>query len=254
MQKRLNYTGRKRIQHSEVHISLSEDPGKPPRFEADLNLERLGLPEDAAIFVEAYYKSSSQRFECGTVGNFRVPANASLKDVDLGGQTLFRIKVVENPAVGNRLLASAEKIAPKDEGEDGGKDFLIKVQARNLGDITWRVDLDSDNKPELTLNNMIPDVIGTLTHNPVFQGLILPAVLREVLSAIYWDNDGRNDEEGAWQQQWLSFSERLSGYDTPDKDVESTAVRDWINNVVEVFCRTHKFRQRLVEKMEGALA
>ena len=248
IQRRFNYTERKRIQRSDVRIRLIEESDQPPRLTVELDLSRLQLPDDAAVFIEAYYKSSSQRFNCGTVGAFQLPEDTTLRDVDLGGQTLFRVKVVDRSVDGGRLLASAERIPPKDESEED-RDSLINVRTRDIGDQTWRVDPVSDSKPELTLNNRIPNAIGKIKHNPLFQGLVLPGVIREVLTWILWNND-EGVEDQSWQKQWLSFSEQMAG-EKPKQDADPQEITEWINDVVRAFCSKHKLCERMVGHMEG---
>ena len=74
-----------------------------PSFDAEFEfLQRF--PDDSAIYVEAYYKETLQRFSFGTVGNVTRPADRTLSAVDLTGTTLFRVRVVDESGRIGRLL------------------------------------------------------------------------------------------------------------------------------------------------------
>ena len=74
MLRTINYTGRSKITRDEVRITLTDEPGLEPSFDAEFEfLQRF--PDDSAIYVEAWYKETLQRFSFGTVGNVTRPAD-----------------------------------------------------------------------------------------------------------------------------------------------------------------------------------
>lgn len=250
---RINHTNRKRITKAEAIIELIEIEGYPPQFKADLNLEELHLPHDAVVFVEAYHLNTSQRFEFGSVGDLRQPKDTTLTEVDLSGPVRFWVKVVD-PQPGSKLLASGKGIVPVNaESPGGGKQPIIVLRTRDLGNVPWKVAFSETGVPEVLVNSRIPDAKGQFDSNPVFQCLFLPAVLREVLSWIAWNNhDAADDIEDSWQSQWLEFAVRIHGGEIPgenDKDPEQW--RNWIDEVVQEFCRKHKLCDQLIGRMKG---
>jgi hypothetical protein len=122
----------------------------------------------------------------------------------------------------------------------------------DLGETPWDIDLDRDGfvKPTLKLNYRIPDAINQLKHNPIFQALILPAVLREVFMFIFWDCDGTTDED-SWQNDWMEMGHRISGESPPETE-EPAAVRNWVDDVLREFSLQHGLSDRLVIEMGGA--
>lgn len=250
IKRRINHTGRRKIRRSMVRIKLVEQKEKPPAFNASVDLAALYLPPTADIYIEPYYKSSLQRFACGTVTNFTLPADTTLTDVDLGGPVLFRVKVVDNSGHVGRLLASADRIPPVDESDEEDREFLLKVVTRDLGPLPWKVDLLPDIKPELALNNRIPDVLGKIKHDPLFQGLVFPGAVREIYSFILMEDDG-GYEEDSWQEKWIRFGENLTGENRPDHDESDGEVREWIGSVVAAFSQQHKLCDRVVDSMSG---
>src|ERR1700723_2623745 len=109
MIRRLNYTGRKKIPNARFHIAILSTPGGR-EFEATLRLEATGLPADALIFIEAYHKSDYMRFDFGTVGSLRPPADRRLSVFYDGARLLFRIKVVSVGEAGGQIIAEADQI------------------------------------------------------------------------------------------------------------------------------------------------
>lgn len=250
MKRRINYTGRKRIDHSCTQLELVEQPGKPMKFIGHVDLSGLGLAEAAQVIIEAYHKESTQRFECGTVGQFRLPDDTTLTELDVAGSYLFRVKVVNSENNESKLIASAEKIQPKEPGEPGGnRDFLLKVVTReDTGGIPWKLELEPDGevKPVLVVSNKIPGAQEKMRTNVIFRALILPPAIREVLGFIFQYGDSKDPEENSWQSKWLRFASEVTSGDkeVPDGD-DDAIVSDWINDVVAGFSMRHDLCDKL---------
>ncbi len=257
MKRRINYTGRKRIEHARAQLELVEQPGKPMKFTGHLDLTGLGLPETAHVIIEAYHKESTQRFECGTVGHIQFPDDTTLTEVDVAGSYLFRVKVVDREGNGSKLIATAEKIQPKEPGEpDGSRDFLLKVVTReDTRGIPWKVELDPDGnvKPILVINNRIPGVQEKMRTSPVFRGLILPAAIREVLNFIFLTKENQDTDEGSWQAKWLSFASDVTNGEKDVPNDDDADIPGWINDVVSGFSTRHVLCEKLalVEEVTG---
>lgn len=249
MKRRINYTGRKRIEHAKTQLELVEQPGKPMRFVGHLDLTGLDLPETAHVIVEAYHKESTQRFECGTVGHIQFPDDTTLTEVDVAGSYLFRVKVVDREGNGSKLLATAEKIQPKEPNEpDGSRDFLLKVLHReDTGGIPWKLEMDPDGdvKPILVINTKVTAGQDKMRTSPVFRGLILPAAIREVLNFIFLTRENEDPEEGSWQTKWLSFAAAVTNGDTEVPTSDDPDIPSWINDVVSGFSTRHALCEKL---------
>ncbi|MFQ5642326.1 MAG: hypothetical protein ACE5FQ_01365 [Thiogranum sp.] len=113
MQKTINYTGRRKILHSELQIKLVEHGDAVPEFDVDFSLKRENLPDDAAIYIEAYKNNTSQRFDFGTVGQITKPENRILDQIDLTAPTLFRIRLVSMADLLPVLTRSGRKVMMK---------------------------------------------------------------------------------------------------------------------------------------------
>ena len=201
MQASINHTGRRKILASEIQIRMQSQENDAPIFDVDFSLNREKLPNDATIYIEAYQRNTLQRFHFGTVGQINKPENRKLDQLDLSSPALFRIRIVDENDHHGRLIASAEKLKP--EGDDDLKASLLAVRSRPLGQQTWKIDMETGDKPELTINSRIPDAIGQIKNNPQFQSLILPSAFRQVLMYFLWNDD---DEDNGIAEEWLRFA------------------------------------------------
>ncbi|MBW1947253.1 MAG: hypothetical protein JRI33_04875 [Deltaproteobacteria bacterium] len=250
VQRRLNYTGRKKIRKSDINIMLVEQDGKPPRFEASLKLSGLELPGNAPVFIEAYQSEIIERFQCGTVENPRLPGDTTLWSLDDTRPVRFRIKVVDPSGDNGRLLAAAFGITPRgDEPENEGRESLVKIQPADLGNTPYRLEFPDGRLVQLTVNLRIPYAKDRFSQDPVFQTLIFPAIIRETLYRIFLEGDF--GDEDSWQGRWMNFAKRLHGDESEPDSENPEEVDSWIEDVVRAFSQKHRICDRLIDQPEG---
>lgn len=246
----INYTGRQKIKHAEVEIELLEQDDRPPAFHASFNLNLEKLPSDADLFVEAYHRNTSQRFNFGMAGAPIHPSDTTLTEIDLSGPILFRVKVVDNSKKVGRLIASAEQLSPKDADEEEQRaSLMIFKSIPEMGNLSWKLSFNEAHKPVLCINNRIPEAKHQLMNNPVFQSLVLPAAFREVLLYILWSEEDE-PTEGTWHGQWIDFSNKLAQYDCPINEGDPDLLMSWIDDVVSKFSESHHLCDHLIKRME----
>jgi len=163
--RQINHTGRRHIKRSEVQIELIETKDVP-EFRVNLRLDTSRLPANANVYVEAYHRNTSQRFDFGTVSTPSYPDSLKLDQLDLTGPTLFRVKVVDNTEQVGKLIASAEGLSPRSEDESQNESLMIFRSSPGMGNLTWKMAFDSE-KPVLCINNRIPEAKSLLLHNPM---------------------------------------------------------------------------------------
>lgn len=262
VKRRINSTGRKRIHRESVDIRmLQNDPGKPLRASAQLDLSEHEFPHDALVSLEAYHRSSGMRFDCGTVGQPQISDVLVLDEVDHTGSVLFRVKVVENGVERGRILGSAEKIQPLSEDENKDRRSLFPVLYRSIGEQIWKVEINPGDRPKLILNSDIPGIAYKLKNDAFLHGMLFPAAFRiviEALAASLNDDDGDDDDEQpTWQSEWMKFcNEGLSITDTPSA-TDAEERQQWIEYAVERFCAEYglmkairQLEARKAEEME----
>ena len=166
LQRRLNSTGRKRITRDCVTIELTPplDTFSFPLAAAKIDLSELDLDPAARVVLEAYFRSSSMRFPCGTVGSVAVPSQLVLTDIDRGGAIQFRLLVIA-PDGSGRIVASAEGLKPLQKSETPERQPLLPLRETDLGEELWRVDIDERNGPWLVINSRAPGLAGKLRAN-----------------------------------------------------------------------------------------
>ncbi|MCP5430213.1 MAG: hypothetical protein H6962_08405 [Chromatiaceae bacterium] len=247
----INHTGRRSIKRTEVEIELGDAGLGVPKFDANFRLEtKKPMPADARLYIEAYHKNTSQRFDFGTAGAPVPPESTALTEIDLSGPTLFRVKVVDEEGHIGRLIASAEGLQAKGDDSEEDRRSLMRVRTTDLGSQTWKLEFDANLMPALCLNNRIPSAKEQLFQNPYFQGLVLPSVMREVLMFVFW-NTGDEAVEDSWHKAWLDFANHLAPIDAPDpEETDPLQLLDWIDAAVAKFSEQWELCDLLLRKME----
>ena len=250
MLRTINYTGRAKITRDEVEITLNDEPGLEPSFDAEFKfLERF--PDDSAIYVEAYYKETLQRFSFGTVGNVTRPTDRVLSAVDLTGTTLFRVRVVDESGQIGRLLGAAEALRPEGGYDDDNSESLMTLKTGPLESLPWKVEAQHDgSKPCLVINNRIPDALNRAKSDPGFYSLILPGALQQVLYQFLLNElDDEDIEANEQRSRWIDMATRLES--EPPETTDFDELSSWVERVVEAFCKREDMTSALVNHLEG---
>lgn len=253
--RRINSTGRKRINRDRIEIRMLESPpGEPLKAAVTLNLSTEELPANARVVLDAYHRSSGMRFDCGTIGDLQLPPILLLDEVDRSGSPLFRLKVLGEGEDEGRILASAERIQPKSEEERDGRRSLFPISYRDLKADTWKVEIEPGDRPRLIINKRLPGFAYQLAENPLLQGLILPAALRFVLLELSKRSEtGEDEDDGDWKAEWLAYcSERLGAPDDPSELTDDGEKANWIDEAVARFGENCDFVGRIAKMSEGA--
>jgi hypothetical protein len=232
VKRRINSTGRRRIERRHVAIRLRRMPGHDrPRIEADFALDDLDLHPSAGIVIEAYAKDLAEQFAWGTVARPGPKASASLSELP-PDRVSFRVKVIDPGS--HRLLALARRLRPIGENdENGDRRELFRVRAVPLGQELWRVVIEEDGAPILELNADVPDVLVRF-REPSFRAAILPAAMRTVLLALRDDEEDQDYDPDLWSQRWFRFAGDLAGDERPGSD-EPEQIRNWIDRACSRF-------------------
>ncbi len=258
VRRRINSTGRKRIPRDHIDIRMTEAvAGEPLRARAALRLDDMGFPASAGVSIDAYHRSTGMRFECGTVGELKVPPVLDLHEIDRSGTVLFRLKVFDKEAAPGKLLGSAERISALEADNPDGKESLFPVKERDLGPEVWRVECKEGQRPTLVLNSTIPGVTFRILQNPLAQGLLLPEAMRVVLQLIAEDPVSEDDGEVDWKSDWIRFTREELGLseDLDDlSDMDEDAREQWVEEAVQSFCRQRGFVEQIKAVTEGEAA
>jgi hypothetical protein len=233
MLRKLNFTDRARIPREAVRITLRRDRDGALTFDPTLDLGGIAAPGGARVFVEAQYRTSYMRFDCGTVAEPIVPADRRLSEIDSDRLVRFRVKVVDARRI---LAASNDMTVALESGGAATRLPLLPVNFDDLGDQIWRIHFEGE-QPVLELNNRIEAIESMARTDPAFFALVYPAAVREILTRFLIIGDGEE-----WSDLWIQSAQEMTG-DAPPPDPDDR--RDWIDSVVAAFCGRH----RVVDKL-----
>ena len=248
MLRKLNFTERAKIPRSHVRVSLRRGDDGVLLFDPQLSFESVAVVPTARVFIEAWYRTSFMRFDCGSVEAFAPPTDRRLTDIDGTSVVRFRVKVVDNAANDHRIVAVADDIVVSEEKpETGGRMPLLPVKFTDaLGQQAWRIAFEP-NGPVLELNNRIDAVKDVARNDAMFFALVYPAAVRQVLTQVLLVEGHDAHEEGdEWWSLWLRWAERYSSPLPRDEDEAPI----WIDDVVAAFCNS----QRLIERWRASRA
>ena len=238
MIRRFNYTGRKRINRSEVKFVLHPTENGYFVFDASLDFAKHELPPDAVIWVEAYRQTKLMRFKYGNIDSIEPPRDRKLTEFDTSDEILFRVKVTSSSNQPGKLLAEADRIpfhlADEDETDDK-REPLLPVVPQDLGHEITR--LDFDDKPRLLINSSVEDY-RSLALSPVFTSLVYPLILREILVRVLLiDKYDTIDDREEWRSNWLRFALSLPGISELPSVEDEDRILDWIDDAIAAFAR-----------------
>lgn len=215
-------------------ITLHEtDDGVAPTFTAELNLEGLELPPDARLMIVSNRNRVAMRFPWGTVGNPMPPANCRLDDTPHNPH--FRIMALDESG---RLLALANRVQPRRANR---RESLLWLKETELGGEVWQLDFgDPGDNPTLLVNSSIPGISATARQDNAFLGLVIPEVLRAILTRAFVVDEAAPDDtdEGPWSK-WAAFVGNFYTDEHPatslDSEIDKTEMAKWIDGAVAAF-------------------
>ncbi len=247
MLRKLNFTERTKIPRANVRVSLRRDADGVLVFDPQLSFDGAAIVPTARVFIEAYYRTSFMRFDCGSVEAFAPPADRRLTEIDGTSVVRFRVKIVDNRANDHRIIAVADDLVVSEEKpKGGGRMPLLPVSFSDaLGQQAWRIAFEP-NGPVLELNNRIDEVQSLARDDAAFFALVYPAAVREVLTRILLvDGHDAREEGGEWWNLWLRWAARYSTATLPADEEEA---HFWIEDVISAFCSD----QKTIDRWRGA--
>lgn len=254
MIRRFNYTDRIKIPRHRVDIALFKDnDGK--YFRAKIDLDGLKFPATAKVFIEPNYKGVYQRFDFGTVGQFKEPASTRLSELPETELAYFDISIVDESEKVGLLLGKARGIPVSTNDLPNDRIPLLPVNPTDLKDQFWKLSFDSgeENRPVLEINNRIPDLYETAKNNYQFISLVYPIALRGVLAKIVSDGEFEMEEDH-WINQWMKFINDILGIKWLPA-IESDAggltpeQEEWIDECVNEYCRKFQLLENFTKQI-----
>lgn len=250
MLRKLNFTERAKIPRTNVRVTLRRDDDGTLVFDPQLAIDGLAVVPTARVFIEAYYRTSFMRFDCGSVAAFAPPENRRLTEIDGTSVVRFRVKIVDNRANDHRIVAVADDILVSEEKrESSGRMPLLEVNfSEELAQEAWRLAYEP-GRVILELNNRIPSVRDVAKNDAAFLALVYPAAVRQILTqALLVEQQEAHTDGDEWWNHWLRWASLLAG-SLPD-GIDHAPF--WIDEVVTAFCNQQKTLDRWRGSAEGS--
>jgi hypothetical protein len=228
MKRTFNYTGRQRVTKDEIDMSpIPEGRG----VYITLNLGERELPSRSKVYFHAKSGLEFERFGPYSLSDLARPTKLDLGRFQKPDRVDFSVKV-SDPHDG-KLLASGKNLHKL----AGFESSLLPMKAVEI-ESAWRLrfDDDDDEGPILVYKDS-PNMEKFIRNREVFQALLMPEVLRQILTVIA-GNRSRNRGMESWEENWMKFATGLIGRgDVHNLGAEE--VTEWIDDVVGEFCVKH---------------
>lgn len=249
MLRTFNYTKRKKIPKECVSLTLNK-VGDESHFNAVIKIDELKLEPTAKVFVEAYYRATSYRFDFGEVSNIKQPEDTNVTELNKISDTIyFRLKVVDEEK--GLILGYADKIRTADDDKKNRAAIFPVHKAQIDTNEIWRVSFDAvgDGSPALEINNAIDGISDIARGDVSFLAFAFPSAIRIVLSRIAVENSF--DREGDnWTSKWITFTQDVLGIHTiPENNEDEDKLKEWYDDVVRSFCVKNKLFDQYIKSL-----
>lgn len=255
MKRRINHTGRKRIELDRISITVNRTDHMLESFDAVIKLDDMELPGAAKVYIEAYHRQDLVRYDFGTVGNIVRPDDTGLADLAYHEDLRFRVMVVDETDECGLIRAMADRIKPSGIIQ---KRSILPVEFCDLGRQVWKVNYDGD-EPVLVLNERVPNIHNLARTDPRFHLYVYPAVVRDIFTHMFFVDriNDLDDPPQEWHNNWLMFARRFLIDETwtqlqlQGDWFDPADVLTWIDKLVEEFCSSRSREWLKLLSLEG---
>jgi hypothetical protein len=214
---RIRLTGIKDLKQDMFDHLVDWEDGKPIIKKITFIKDKLPFdigdyPEANAIMILRSYNNDF--YYAAEIGSLEEPELPPSEDYShrLGDKSKLSLLIRKgvHGSDGNKLLANMRSFeylyAPEDEeGENFKKRGILNVNAKNLDDQIWNLEIDeTSGLPKLTINNR-DGVIGRdfAKTNDFFRSVVIPKVIEEV-TFFYLQRVDWKESEMVYCQRWMN--------------------------------------------------
>ncbi len=241
MIRKYNYTGRIKIPNENIKIFQRESNGIK-KFDCQFNFDGLGLPPNAKVYVEPYFKASFMRFDFGTVSRITQPYITDLVDIPITDRVLYRIKIVDSVTKNGLILGYADEIISNSGENNSGYQPLLPVDFNSLGNRIWKIEFREEG-PVLSVNTdqKIEKIRELVINDSKFLSFVYPEVIRQIAFHIISNDEiDLTEESDIWQSNWIKYFETELNMPLPDNYSDYEKQSSWSDDVSDAFCRKNK--------------
>jgi hypothetical protein len=215
------------------------------RLSLNIILESYNFPDDSKLDVEV--KAGENLFvqDLGTVGNWHQPKETFIFDVEPKSIQL-RIRVTPE---GSKHFIGYSKMRACFEGKQTA---LFLTRRKDLGEITWLFEYQTDDTPILFFNEKkFDELLQSASSEIHWQGQILPqCIYNGYLQIASKSFEYTSPEDaGTWQYNWWIKAEELCPIltSTIKEKNDNEDFKDWAYQLSKEFSRQNKYFSKFLQ-------
>jgi hypothetical protein len=209
-----------------------------------IDIESYNFPDDAKLDLEVVAGDNLVVRDLGTVGFWSQPKETFHFDVE-PKSIRMRIRVTPN---GAKHFIGYSKMRPCYEGDQTA---LLIPRPKDLGEITWLFEYQTDDVPILYLNSKkYGELLQSAKNDLSWQGQILPQCIYngyiEIASKEFEYTSP--DDRGHWQYNWWIKAEELCPDITKSiKEKDSEDHKQWALELSMQFSKQNKYFSKFLQ-------
>jgi len=146
------------------------------------------------------------------------------------------------------LLGSTDTWTLRGDGESGAEKGILLFKPAPIAPRVWKLDIRENDYPIVYLDKRIPNAGTWARTDPIFIGAVLPAIIGQVFADILQQDD---EPDIPWVKDWIRWADILMPGQKPPYSQANQDTREWIESLIETFCRRHHISDRLVRTLVG---
>lgn len=253
MRRNIRLSGRKQIAKSWVEVTLPDtDIGKCVSLTIRNSRAFEALPSSAQVKLRLFENNFLETLSFGTLDDVKKGVEPlKLKRHDVFSAPSVQLRIVGTE--GNRrglVLGSTNSWRLRMDGGNKEEDVgegILPVVSGDISPRVWKLQRGNDDAPWLYIDESIDDSANWAGNDVTFASCALPAVVKEIFDDIFRN---RKESEQQWVADWMDWANNLTGAKC-DHSATEEEHEEWIDKLLEVFCRQHNFLRMLEFKLEG---
>lgn len=255
MRRSIGYTKRRELAKSSVEVKLMEsEAGKRISLSLASHSAFNRIPYSSRVKLRVFENHCSETVMFGTleeVGDGVEPQE--LVNHEAFSAPSVQLRVVEADGEHRGLvLGSTRKWTLRTEGEDIAGNLnegMLWLQSKDISNRIWKLEVRDDEQPIVYINSKIRNPYVWAKSDIGFASCVLPTVIREIFDEILLLLE-HSDQQKQWADDWISWAESLlnAKFDRTAEDVDQ---KEWVDNLIDEFCKEHDLLNQLVRKLEG---
>ena len=252
MRRRIRLTGRKQLSKSAVNVALTELAGKPLVTMTVVHDEAFkAFPPDAVVSLRLIENKRVEVVDLGTVRKLRHTRELRARGF-VAPSCQLRIA---DPGTGQKglLFASTDNwtLRGDDPTDPENSKGILQFLAAETAPQPWKLDINDNDYPIVRVDKRISNAGTWARTDPVFLGLGLPMIVRQILDEIF---RGDYSDDVPWVADWLRWAGAiLPGEALPYRE-EKPVRLDYIERLLDSFCLKHDLADKLLAAVQPEVA